>query len=111
MAHLVLLVVAGEVGEYAGGAGDDVDVGRPQQLHQALHQVLHVVDLGACVRQVPERPQAVLHQALAGVSQVDGQGLHAAGVHDRGLVAGAHGQDWRIKKNKNGMSLRRLYRR
>ena len=41
--HLVLHVVARQVGEDPGGAGHDVDVVAAQQLHQSLHQSLHVV--------------------------------------------------------------------
>ena len=49
--------------------------------------------LGPSVGQVSEGPEAVLDQALAGVSEVDGQGLHAAGVDDGRLVARAHRQN------------------
>ena len=56
-------------------------------------------DLGSSVGEVPQSPQAVLHESLAGVSEVNGQGLHAAGVHDGGLVARAHGQHYKWKGN------------
>ena len=42
-AYLVLLVVAGEVGEDARGAGHDVHVCRPQQLDQTLTKYLSVI--------------------------------------------------------------------
>ena len=91
--HLVLLVVARQVGEDPRRAGHDVDVGRAEELDEALHQVLHVVQLGAGVGEVSQGPEAVLDEPLAGVAEVDGQGLHAAGVNDGGLVARADGQD------------------
>ena len=59
----------------------------PQEERLASYQ------LGSCVGQVPQGPQAVLDQSLAGVTEVDGQSLHAAGIDDGGLVARAHRQN------------------
>jgi len=94
LAHgdFVALIVAGQVGENACGAGDDVDVCRGEKLDEALQQPLEALHPGAGVRQVAQSPQAVEHEALARVPQVHGQRLHAAGLHDRALVVGAHGQ-------------------
>ncbi len=41
--YLVLLVVAGQVGQDTGSTGDDVYIVGTEQLHQALHQIIHVV--------------------------------------------------------------------
>lgn len=38
--HLVALVVAGQVGEDAGGARHEVDIGGAKQVHQALQKTL-----------------------------------------------------------------------
>ena len=41
--HLVLLIIACQIGEYSSGASHNVDVAGAQQLNEALHQVIQVV--------------------------------------------------------------------
>ena len=43
--HLVLLVVAGEVGQDARGTGDNVDICGAKELHQPLHQIIQLLYL------------------------------------------------------------------
>jgi hypothetical protein len=44
---------------------------------------------GSSIRQVAQCPQAVLHQPLAGVSQMNRQSLKSTSLNNSGLVAGA----------------------
>jgi hypothetical protein len=42
-----------------------------------LHEIVKIFNLGAGIRQIPEGPETVLDQSLAGVTQVHCQRLHA----------------------------------
>ena len=46
-------------------------------LQADLHEIVEIFNLCAGVREVPQGPEAVLYEPLAGVAQVHGQCLHA----------------------------------
>ena len=98
-AQLVRVAVAREVGEDAGGARAHVDVGvGGEEVDEPPDQAVQVVLAERAVRQVAQREQAVVDDAVVvgRVLQVGRQHLHGATLHQHLLVGRANAEHlWR----------------